>query len=147
VALAVSFLHIGGVLLAPVMAFSHLVLLRVYVVREARSYLGPTRRLFTRWAARFAFLWLGLPGYAAMAVPLAGIISGVATFVVLTEVVHVYTAWSLGREHAGQPMLAWETVLMATVATLTVAVVAAIVVGGAVLGWSVVTLVDWLWPR
>ena len=47
--------------------------------------------------SRFAFIWLGLPGYAAMAVPVAGIIAGVATFVVLTEIVHVYTGWSLAR--------------------------------------------------
>ncbi len=99
-AVAASLIHFGGVLLSPFVALVHLVVLRVYVVREARHYLGPTRRLFTRWAARFAFLWLGLPGYAAMAVPLAGIVSGAATFVVLTEVVHVYTAWSLAREQS-----------------------------------------------
>ncbi len=128
------------------MALVHLVVLRVCVVREARRYLGPTRRLFTRWAARFVFLWLGLPGYAAMAVPLAGIVSGVATFVVLTEIVHVYTAWSLAREQSRQPMLAWETVLMATLATVTIVVIVGIVLGGVVLGWSVVTLVDWLRP-
>ncbi len=145
-AVAASLFHVGGVLLAPLVALVHLVVLRVYVVREARRYLGPTRRVFTRWAARFGFLWLGLPGYAAMAVPLAGIVSGVVTFVVLTEVVHVYTAWSLARERAGQPMLAWETVLMATAATVTIVVIIGIVIGGVAVGWSVVTLVDWLWP-
>ena len=143
-AIAASLIHVGGVVLAPLVALVHLVLLRVYVVREARRYLGPTRRLFTRWEARFAFLWLGLPGYAAMAVPLAGIVSGVATFVVLTEVVHVYTAWSLARERSRQPMLAWETGLMATLATITIVVIAGIVIGGAAVGWSVITLVDML---
>jgi len=143
-AVAASLIHVGGVLLAPLVAVVHLVVLRAYVVREARRYLGPTRRLFTRWAARFAFLWLGLPGYAAMAVPLAGIVSGVATFVVLTEVVHVYTAWSLARERSRHPMLAWETVLMATLATITIVVIAGIIIGGAAVGWSVVTLVDML---
>lgn len=146
IAVAASLLHIGGVLLAPLVAFVHLVVLRVFVVREARHYLGSTRRLFTRWAARFAFLWLGLPGYAAMAVPIVGIISGVATFVVLTEIVHVYTAWSLARQRGGQPLLAWETVLMATLATVTIVVMAGIILGGVVLGWSVVTVVDWLRP-
>jgi len=145
-AVTASLIHIGGVLLAPLVALVHLVVLRVYVVREARRYLGPTRRLFTRWTARFAFLWLGLPGYAAMAVPLAGILSGVVTFVVLTEVVHVYTAWSLAREHSGQPMLAWEKVLMATAATVTIVVIVGVVIGGVAVGWSVVALIDWLRP-
>ena len=140
-ALGASLIHIGGVLLAPLVALVHLVLMRVYVVREARRYLGPTRRLFTRWAARFSFLWLGLPGYAAMAVPVAGIVSGVATFVVLTEIVHVYSAWSLARERSFRPLLAWETVLMAIV------VIVGIVLGGVAVGWSVATLVDWLRPE
>ena len=144
IAIAVSLIHIGGVLLAPLVALVHLVVLRVYVVREARRYLGPTRRLFTRWMARFAFLWLGLPGYAAMAVPLAGIVSGAVTFVVLTEVVHVYTAWSLTREKSRQPMLAWETVLMATLATITIVVMIGVVIGALAVGWSAVTIIDWL---
>ena len=143
-AVTASLIHIGGVLLAPLVAVVHLVVLRIYVLREARQYLGPTRRLFTRWTARFAFLWLGLPGYAVMAIPLAGIVGGVATFVVLTEVVHVYTAWSLARERSRQPLLAWETVLMASLATITIVVIVGIVIGGVVVGWSVVTLVDWL---
>jgi len=137
-------IHIGGALLAPLVALVHLIVLRIYVVREARRYLGPTRRLFTRWAARFAFLWLGLPGYASMAVPLAGIVGGVATFVVLTEIVHVYTAWSLARENSRLPMRAWETVVMATLAAITIVVIVGIAIGGVVVGWSVVTLIDWL---
>jgi hypothetical protein len=144
--LAASLLHLGGVVLAPIAALVHLVVLRVWVVREARRYLGPTRRLFTRWVARFAFVWLALPGYAAMAVPLVGIVTGVATLVVLTEIVHVYTAWSLARERAGQPVLAWETALLLGLAAVTAAVVVAAVIVAAVLGWSVVALVDWLRP-
>jgi hypothetical protein len=143
-AVTASLIHIGGVLLAPLVAVVHLVVLRIYVLREARQYLGPNRRLFTRWTARFAFLWLGLPGYAAMAIPLAGIVGGVATFVVLTEVIHVYTAWSLARERSRQPLLAWETVLMTMLATITIVVIVGIVIGGVVVGWSVVTLIDWL---
>jgi hypothetical protein len=147
VAVAASLMHIGGVFLAPFVAVAHLVTLRVYVVRGARQYLGSTRRLFTRWAARFVFLWLGLPGYAAMAVPLAGIISGVVTFVVLTEIVHVYTGWSLVRERAGQPMLAWESVLLVTIAVVTVLVIIVAVVGAVVLGWTAMTLVNWILPE
>ncbi|MGD8441066.1 MAG: hypothetical protein PVG53_11050 [Holophagae bacterium] len=146
-ALAMSLLHLGGVVLTPLVTLVHLLVLRIYMVREARRYLGPVRRLFTRWAARLSFVWLGLPGYAAMAVPLAGVIAGVATFVVLTEIVHVYTAWSLAREHAGQPVLAWETVVLATLGTLTVVVVLAVGIAAAVLGWSAVVLVDWLRPE
>ena len=144
IAVAASLMHIGGVLLAPIVTLAHLVVLRVHVVREARRHLGSTRRLFTRWAARFAFLWLGLPGYASMAVPLAGIMGGVATFVVLTEVVHVYTAWSLAREATRQPMLAWEKGLMAALATITFVVIAGIIIGGVVIGWSAATFIDWL---
>ena len=144
IAVAASLIHIGGVLLAPFVALVHLVVLRAYAVREARRYLGPTRRLFTRWVARFVFLWLGLPGYASMAVPLAGIVGGVATFVVLTEVVHVYTAWSLARERARQPLLAWEKVLMAALATVTIVVIVGIIAGGVAIGWSAATFIDWL---
>lgn len=143
-AVAASLLHVGGLVLAPLLAATHLVVLRLYVVREGRSYLGPTRRLFTRWSARFAFLWLGLPGYASMAVPFVGIVSGIATFLVLTEVVHVYAAWSLERERSKQPLLGWEKVLMASVAAVTVLVVAGLLLGALVLGWSAVALVDWL---
>ncbi|MEE4270717.1 MAG: hypothetical protein V2I67_03525 [Thermoanaerobaculales bacterium] len=134
--------HLGGVLLAPLVAVVHMVLLRIYLVGEARRYLGPTRRLFTRWAARFAFLWLGLPGYAAMAAPLVGIVSGVATFVVLTGVIHVYTAWSLQRERRKAPLMLWEKALMTGLAVLTAAVIVALAVGGVLLGWSINALVE-----
>ena len=79
-----------------------------------------------------------------MAVPLAGIVGGVATFVVLTEVVHVYTAWGLARERSHQPLLAWEKVMMATLATISIVVIAGIIVGGVVIGWSAATFIDWL---
>jgi hypothetical protein len=143
-AVAMPLIHVGTVVLAPVVAILHLVVLRLYLVRAARRYLGPTRRLFTRWLARFAFLWLGLPGYASMVVPLAGVLGGASTFVALTEVVHVYTAWSLARERGRKPLLGWETVLMAMLATVTVVVVLAAAVGAAVVGWSASAIVDWL---
>lgn len=141
-AVAASFAHLGGVLLAPLVAVVHMVVLRVYLVREARRYLGPTRKLFTRWTARFAFLWLGLPGYAAMAVPLVGIVTGVATFTVLTGVVHVYTSWSLSRERSKQPLLLWEKVLMTVLVVVTIAVTVVLVAGGALVGWSVSALIE-----
>jgi len=146
IALAASLLHVGGIVLAPLAALVHLLVLRIYLVREARRYLGPVRRLFTRWVARLAVLWLGVPGYAAMVVPLAGIAVGVATFAVLTGIVHVYTGWSLARERAGQPVLAWEAVLLGTLATVTVVVVLAVVIAAALLGWSVAAVVEWLRP-
>ncbi|HSN56500.1 MAG TPA: hypothetical protein VLT32_17665, partial [Candidatus Sulfomarinibacteraceae bacterium] len=67
-----------------------------------------------------------------------------ATFLVLTEVVHVYAAWSLERERSKHPLLAWEKALMASVAAVTVLVVAGLLLGALVLGWSAVALVDWL---
>jgi len=142
IAVAASTVHVGGVLLSPLVAVVHMVLLRVYLVREARGYLGRTRRLFTRWTARFAFLWLGLPGYAAMAAPLVGIVSGVATFVVLTGVIHVYTAWSLQRERVKAPLMLWEKALMTVLALVTAMVIVALVIGGALVGWSINALVE-----
>lgn len=142
VAVVASLLHVGGVVLAPVVAVTHLVVLRVWVVREARRALGPARRLLTRWLARFAFLWLGLPGYASMAVPVAGVVGGVATFVVLTEIVHVYTAWSLARERDRQPPTVWETAVVVGLAVLTLVLMAAVVIVGVVVGWSVAALVS-----
>jgi len=146
IAVVASLIHVGGVFLAPLVALLHLVVLRVWMIREARRYLGPSRRLFNRWVARFAFLWLGLPGYASMAAPLVGIVSGVATFVVLTGIVHVYTEWSLARERERRPTAAWERVLITVLIVLTLFAVVIVLVGGALLGWSVVALVDWLSP-
>jgi hypothetical protein len=59
-------------------------------------------------------------------------------------VVHVYTAWSLARQHSGQPMLAWEKVVMATAAIVTIVAIVGVVIGGVAVGWSVVALIDWL---
>lgn len=147
VAVAASLLHLGGVLLAPLTAVVHLVVLRVWLIRDARRYLGPTRRLFNRWAARFAFLWLGLPGYASMSVPLVGIVSGAATFVVLTGIVHVYTEWSLARERSHLPTTVWEKGLIVGLALLTAIAVVVVLIGGVLVGWSVMALVEWLSSR
>jgi hypothetical protein len=144
VALGVSILHVAGLLVAPFVALIHLLVLRIFVIRDARRSLSSTRRLFTRWVARFAFLWLGLPGYASMAVPVAGIVGAVATFVVLTEIVHVYTAWSLARERDGLPLMAWESVLVGTLAIVTVLMIVAVVAAGLLVGWSAMAIIDWL---
>ena len=146
-AVAASLLNVGAVFLAPLTAMLHLIALRVWLVRDARRHLGPTRRLFNRWVARFAFLWLGLPGYAAMAVPLLGIVVAVATFVALTAIVHTYTAWGLSREYLRQPTTVWEKTLIIGLAVLTLIVVAAILLGVLLLGWSVWALTTWLWPE
>jgi hypothetical protein len=143
-AVAVSLLHIGGVLLSPLVAVIHLLVMRLYVVREAARYMGPTRKLFVRWAVRFGFLWIGLPGYACMAIPFAGIVVGPATFALLTGAVHFYTDWSLSRERSRQPLLIWEKVVMIGTAVFTLAVVLAVVLGTLLIGWSVVSLFEWL---
>jgi len=147
VAATTSLIHVGAVFVAPLVVLAHLLALRLAVVREARGYLGPTRRLFTRWLTRFAFLWLGLPGYAAMAAPLIGIVTGVVTFVGLTALVCGYTSWSLARERAQQPLSSWEKVVMATLAAVTAVLIVVLVVGGLVVGWSVAALIDWMRPE
>ena len=143
-AVAASFIHIGGVLLAPLVAVTHLLVLRLFVVREAGRYLGPSRKLFVRWSARFGFLWIGLPGYACMAIPFAGIVVASATFALLTGAVHYYSEWSLSRERSRQPLLVWEKVLMIGTAVLTLAVILAVVLGALLIGWSAVSLFEWL---
>lgn len=143
-AVSASLIHVGGIVLAPLTALVHMVVLRVVVVRETRSYLGTTRKIFTRWTTRFAFLWLGLPGYAAMAAPLVGIVVGVATFVMLTGIVHVYTSWSLACEHSRQPLAVWEKVLVSGLALVTFMVLVIALIGAVVVGWSVTTLVEWM---
>jgi hypothetical protein len=147
VAAASSLAHVGAVLVAPLVALVHLVVLRLYVVGEARRFLGSRRRLFTRWLSRFAFLWLGLPGYAAMAAPLIGMVTSVLTFIVLTGLVAGYTAWSLAREREQVPLATWEKVVMTTLAAITVVVISVLVVGGVVIGWSLSALLEWLRPE
>jgi hypothetical protein len=142
IAVFLPFLHAGALVVVPLLVGVNLVAARVLLAREARLLLGPVRRLLTRWLARFAYLWLGLPGFGSMTVPVIGILTGVATFVVLTTIVHVSTAWSLERERAGMPLAAWEKLIPAVLAVLTVGVLFFLAVLALLLGWSVMALVD-----
>lgn len=142
VSLGVPLLHFGVLAAVPLVVATHLVVTRVFLVREAQRLLGPVRRLLNRWLARFGFLWLGLPGYGAMSVPVLGIIAGVGTFAVLTTAVHVATLVSLAREREGRPLALWEKLIPTVLAILTV-VFLVLAIGVAVLfGWSVMAIAE-----
>ena len=144
VALAMPFLHLGAVALAPLLAVIHLVAARGYVTADSLRLLGRTRRQFNRWLARFTFLWLGVPGYAAMVTPVVGILFGVATFAGLTSIVHVYARWSLGQEYRRLRLLTWEKTLLAVLAVATLLVLATLIALVTVLGWSLTALSQWI---
>jgi amino acid transporter len=144
VALTMPFLHFGAVALAPLLAVIHLVAARWYLVGESLRLLGRTRRQFNRWLARFSFLWVGVPGYAAMVTPLLGILVGAATFAGLTSIVHLYARWSLEQEHRRLPLLTWEKTLMTVLAVATLLLVAILVALAAAMGWSVAALSQWI---
>jgi hypothetical protein len=144
IAIAMSLLHLAAVALAPLMALVHLVLVRLVLVRDAHRLLGPTRRRFNRWLARFGFLWIGVPGYALAATPVLGILAGVGTFVGLNAAVHGYARWSLERERLRQPLQTWEKFLLAVLAVATVVVLTVVVALTLLLGWSVAALIGWI---
>ena len=122
----------------------HLIAARWYLIGDSFRLLGRTRRQFNRWLARFSFLWLGIPGYAAMVTPVLGILVGVATFVGLTSIVHFYARWSLDQEHRRLPLLTWEKALLAVLAVATLLVLAALFALAAAMGWSVAAVSQWI---
>jgi hypothetical protein len=133
-------LHAGSALVVPLMVVVHLIVVRVYLVRQARQLLGRKRKVFTRWIARLSFLWLGIPGYGVSVVPIAGIAVAVLSFAGLTTLVHGYTAWSLKREHDRQRLALWEQLLLAGLVLLTLAALVLLVGLAVLLGWSVAAL-------
>ncbi len=143
-ALAMPFLHFGAIAAAPLLAVIHLVAARWYLVGDSFRLLGRTRRQFNRWLARFSFLWLGVPGYAAMVTPILGILVGVATFAGLSSVVHLYARWSLEQEYRRLPLLTWEKTLITVLAVATLLVLAALLALAGVMGWSVAALSEWI---
>ncbi len=140
IALAMPLLHLGAVAIAPLVAVVHLVVVRWALVADALRVLGPTRRRFNRWLARFAFLWVGVPGYAAMVTPVAGAVVGVGTFAGLTALVHHYALWSLKRELERRPLLGWEKGLLAVLAVATLVVLTLLAALAVLLGWSAAAL-------
>lgn len=141
-ALVMPFFHVLAVVLVPLTVAVHLVLVRLLLVRDAQRLLGPVRRLLSRWLLRFAFLWLGLPGYGAMTVPVAGVLVGAGTFAVLTTAAHTSTMVALERERAGRPLAWWEKTVPVVLAVLTVAVLVAAVALAVLFGWSVAAIVE-----
>ncbi len=138
--LALSFLHFTAIAFAPLLTVVHLVVVRLYLVREPRRLLGPARRRFLRWLSRLGFLWLGVPGYALAAAPLVGLIPGVGTFAGLTTAAWAYTRWSLTEERDRQPLARWERLLLWGLGGLTLVILAALAAATVLIGWSVAAL-------
>jgi len=142
VAIFVPLLHVGAVVLVPFVVVAHLVVVRFLLVRDAQRLFGPVRRILNRWMIRFAYLWIGLPGYGAMAVPLVGIALGAGTFVVLTMIAHVSTAVGLQRERSGEPLSTWEKAVPAVLAVATVLMLVAAIGLAVVFGWTVAAIAE-----
>jgi hypothetical protein len=144
IAIAMPFAHIGAVAVVPLLIAVHLVAVRLVVVRDAQRLLNPVRRLLNRWLARFSFLWIGIPGYGAMTVPVVGIVVGVGTFVLLTTLVHVSTAVSLDREQKGRELALWEKMIPIALAVISIALILIAIAVAGFLGWSVMAIVNGL---
>jgi hypothetical protein len=142
IALVMPFVHIGAVAVVPLLLAVHLVVIRVLLVRDAQRLLRPMRRLLNRWLARFSFLWIGLPGYGVMTVPVIGVLVGVGTFTLLTSIVQVSTAVSLDRERAGKELARWEKALPIALAVISIGFILLLVALTALFGWSVMAIVE-----
>ncbi len=142
IGVAMPFVHVGALAVVPVMVAVHLVLVRVVLVRDAQRLLGPVRRLLNRWLARFSFLWIGIPGYGAMVVPIAGVLVGAGTFTVLTSLVHVSTMVSLQRERSGRKLARWEKLVPIVLAVLSIGFIVIVILIGMLFGWSILAIAD-----
>jgi hypothetical protein len=142
IAIVMPVAHIGALAVVPLLMAIHLVIVRVVLVRDAQRLLSPVRRLLNRWLARFSFLWIGLPGYGAMTVPVVGVVIGAGTFALLTAVVHVSTVVSLQRERSGQELAMWEKLVPSVLAVLSLVLLVVVICIAIVFGWSVMALVD-----
>jgi len=144
--IGIPLIHLGAVAMAPLFAVVHLIVVRVYLIREAQRVLGARRRLFVRWLGRLVFLWVGVPGYAMAVVPLAGLIPGLITYGGLTTAAWTYVRWSLAEERDRAPLSRWEKWLLIGLLTLSIVALVALVSLGAAAGFSVVALQNWLAP-
>jgi hypothetical protein len=145
IALVMPFVHIGALAVVPLLVAVHLVTVRVVLARDAQRLLRPMRRLLNRWLARFSFLWIGIPGYGAMTVPVLGVLVGVGTFALLTSIVHVSTAVSLERERAGKELARWEKLVPVLLAVITIVLVLTAIGLALLLSWSVSSVMQWVW--
>jgi hypothetical protein len=144
VGLLVPLTHLGATIVIPLMIVAHLVVIRLYLIREARRYLGPSRRFFSRWMTRLSFLWLGGPGYGMAVIPLGGAVISGGVFAGLSWLAHNYVLASLARERDHKPAATWEVVTLAVLAVLTTLVVVVVLGLVLVLGWSLSHAFDWL---
>jgi len=142
VAVVMPFVHIGALAVVPLLVAVHLVTVRVVLVRDAQRLLRPMRRLLNRWLARFSFLWIGLPGYGAMTVPVVGVVLGAGTFALLTSIVHVSTAVSLNRERTGQELAPWEKFVPIVLAVISIGLIVLAIGVAAFFGWSVMAIME-----
>ena len=142
IALVMPFVHVGALAVVPLLVAVHLMTVRVVLVRETQRLLRPVRRLLNRWLVRFSFLWIGLPGYGAMTVPVVGILLGAGTFVLLTSIVHVSTAVSLNRERTGQDLATWEKALPVLLAVISIGLILLAIGVATIFGWSMMAIVE-----
>jgi hypothetical protein len=138
--LGLGALHVTAVAAAPLLALVHLVVTRVYLMREPRRLLGRVRQRFLRWLSRLGFLWVGVPGYAAAATPLVGVLAGLGTYAGLTSAAWAYTSWGLYRERDRDPLAAWERWLLRVLVALTLVLMVALLAVAAAVGWSISAL-------
>jgi hypothetical protein len=142
IAIAMPFAHIGALAIVPLLVAVHLVIVRVVLVRDAQRLLRPMRRLLNRWLARFSFLWIGLPGYGAMTVPVIGVVLGAGTFALLTSIVNVSTAVSLERERSGKELARWEKLVPIVLAVISIGLILLAIGVAALFGWSVMAIME-----
>lgn len=142
IAIVMPFVHVGALAVVPLLVAVHLVVVRVVLVRQTQRLLRPMRRFLNRWLTRFAFLWIGLPGYGAMTVPVVGLLFGAGTFALLTSIVHVSAAVSLERERSAKELARWEKGVPIVLAVLSIGLLLILVSLGALFGWSVMAIVE-----
>ena len=142
IAVAMPVAHVAALAVVPLLVAVHLVLVRMVLVRDTQRLLGPVRRLLNRWLARFSFLWIGIPGYGAMVVPIIGVLVGVGTFTVLTSLVHVSSMVSLQRERSGKKLARWEKLVPIVLAVLSIGFVVIVISIAVLFGWSIVAIAN-----
>jgi hypothetical protein len=142
IAIVMPFVHIGALAVVPLLVAVHLVVVRVVLVRETQRLLRPMRRFLNRWLTRFVFLWIGLPGYGAMTVPVVGLLFGAGTFALLTSIVHVSTAVSLERERSAKDLARWEKAVPIVLAGFSIVLILLLAGLAALFGWSVMAIVE-----
>jgi hypothetical protein len=142
IAIVMPFVHIGALAVVPLLVAVHLVIVRVGLVRDAQRLLRPIRRFLNRWLTRLAFVWIGLPGYGAMTVPVVGLFLGAGTFALLTTIVHVSTAVSLDRERSQKDLARWEKLVPFVLAIFSIGLVLLAIALATLFGWSVMAIVE-----